>query len=165
MMKYPEAVMNKRRKYGSRRGFTLIEMLIVVAIVLIIAAVAIPRLDKARMQTQETAAIRQIQTLHTAQAQYYSQFGRYATKLEELGPPTSGQEGPGGAGLISEDLAKGRKSGYVFTMQGGPGGYTINANPETYNGTGRRTFYSDQTMVIRENWGAEPATANSPEIK
>lgn len=157
--------MKKRSTFRNRRGFTLIEMLIVVAIVLIIAAVAIPRLDKARMQTQETAAVRQIQTLHTAQAQYYSQFGRYATKLEELGPPTSGQEGPSGAGLIPGDLAKGTKSGYIFLVQGGPGGYAINANPETFNATGRRTFFSDQTMVIRENWGAEPATANSGEIK
>jgi len=157
--------MKKRNVFRNRRGFTLIEMLIVVAIVLIIAAVAIPRLDKARMQTQETAAVRQIQTLHTAQAQYYSQFGRYATKLEELGPPTSGQEGPSGAGLIPGDFAKGTKSGYLFIVQGGPGGYTINANPQTFNSTGRRTFFSDQTMVIRENWGAEPANANSGEIK
>ncbi len=157
--------MKRRNLFRNRRGFTLIEMLIVVAIVLIIAAVAIPRLDKARMQTQETAAVRQIQTLHTAQAQYYSQFGRYATKLEELGPPTSGQEGPSGAGLIPGDFAKGTKSGYLFIVQGGPGGYTINANPQTFNSTGRRTFFSDQTMVIRENWGAEPATANSGEIK
>ncbi len=157
--------MKRRNAFRNRRGFTLIEMLIVVAIVLIIAAVAIPRLDKARMQTQETAAVRQIQTIHTAQAQYYSQFGRYATKLEELGPPTSGQEGPAGAGLIPGDLAKGEKSGYKFMVQGGPGGYTINANPVTFNSTGRRTFFSDQTMVIRENWGAEPATASSGEIK
>jgi len=148
-----------------RRGFTLIEMLIVVAIVLIIAAVAIPRIDKARMQAQETAAVRQIQTIHTAQAQYYSQFGRYAAKLEELGPPTSGQEGPAGAGLLPGDLAKGIKTGYQFALQGGPGGYTINANPQTFNGTGRRTFFSDQTMIIRENWGQEPATVNSGEIK
>ena len=148
-----------------RRGFTLIEMLIVVAIVLIIAAVAIPRIDKARMQAQEMAAIRQIQTIHTAQAQYYSQFGKYATKLEELGPPSGGQEGPAGAGLLPGDLAKGNKSGFVFTLQGTPTGYAINVNPQNFGGTGRRTFFSDQSMVIHENWGQEPATANSPEIK
>jgi type IV pilus assembly protein PilA len=148
-----------------RRGFTLIEMLIVVAIVLIIAAVAIPRLDKARMQTQETAAIQQIKTIHAAQAQYYSQFGKFATKLEELGPPASGQPNPAAADLLSGDLAKGTKTGYLFVMQGGPGGYTVNANPVTYNSTGRRTFFSDQSLVIRENWGPEPASASSGEIK
>jgi type IV pilus assembly protein PilA len=148
-----------------RRGFTLIEMLIVVAIVLIIAAVAIPRLDKARMSAMETAAIQQIKTIHTAEAQYFSQFGRYATKLEELGPPSGGQEGPAGAGLIPGDLAKGTKTGYQFTLQGNQAGYSINANPVSFGSTGRRTFFSDQTMVIRENWSAEPANANSAEIK
>jgi type IV pilus assembly protein PilA len=153
--------MNNRK----RRGFTLIEMLIVVAIVLIIAAVAIPRIDKARMQAQEMAAIRQIQTIHTAEAQYYSQFGKHAVKLEELGPPTGGQEGPAGAGLIPGDLAKGNKSGYVFQLQGTQTGYAINANPQQFGSSGRRTFFSDQSMVIHENWGQEPATLNSPEIK
>ncbi|MGE5645314.1 MAG: type IV pilin protein [Acidobacteriota bacterium] len=148
-----------------RRGFTLIELLIVVAIVLIIAAIAVPKLDKARMHTMEMAAIEQIKTIQAGQSMYYSQFGKFATKLEELGPPASGQAGPAAADLIPGDLAKGLKTGYRFSMQGGPGGYTINANPETFNSTGRRTFFSDQTHVIRENWGAEPATANSPEIK
>ena len=50
-------------------------------------------------------------------------------------------------------------------MQGTPGGYTLTVTPESYNGSGRRSFFSDQTMVIRENWGPEPATASSKEIK
>jgi prepilin-type N-terminal cleavage/methylation domain-containing protein len=148
-----------------RRGFTLIELLIVVAIVLIIAAIAVPKLDKARMHTQEMAAIEQIKTVQAAQSMYYSQFGKFATKMEELGPPASGQSGPAAADLIPGDLAKGLKTGYQFVMQGGPAGYAVNANPQTFNSTGRRTFYSDQTHVIRENWGSEPATANSNEIK
>ncbi len=148
-----------------RRGFTLIELLIVVAIVLIIAAIAVPKLDKARMHTQEMAAIAQIKTLHAAQAQYYSQFGRYATKLEELGPPTGGQTGPAASDLIPGDLAKGIKTGYQFIVVGGANGYTVNANPVTFGSTGRRTFFSDQSNIIRENWGTEPATINSPEIK
>ncbi len=155
--------MNNRSR--ARRGFTLIEMLIVVAIVLIIAAVAIPRLDKARMQAQETAALQQIRTIQTAQTQYLSQFGKYASKLEELGPPTSGNPGPAASDLIPGDLAKGIKTGYQFIVTGSAGGYTVNANPITYNSTGRRTFFSDQTNVIRENWGAEPANVSSMEIK
>jgi type IV pilus assembly protein PilA len=153
---------NRRR---SRSGFSLIELLIVVAIILILAAIAAPKLNQNRMHTQETAAIRQIGTIHTALTQYYSQFGKYATTLTELGPPASGQQGPSAADLIPEDLAKGKKTGYNFTLQGGPQGYAISAVPEVFGNTGRRTFYSDQTLVIRENWGAEPATANSPEIK
>ena len=150
---------------SKRKGFTLIEMLIVVAIVLIIAAVALPRLDKARMQTQEMAAVQEIQNIHKAQAMYYSTFQRYATKLEELGPPTGGQTGPAAADLIPGEMAKGTKAGYNFVLQGGPGGYTISANPVTFNGTGRRTFFSDQSLVIRQNWGPEPATVTSPEFK
>jgi type IV pilus assembly protein PilA len=153
--------LRKRR----RGGFSLVELLIVIAIILIILAIALPRLDKARMQTQETAAIRQIGTVHTAQTQYFSQYGKYATTLVELGPPASGQPGPNGAELIPGDLALGTKTGYLFTLQGTPTGYTVNATPVAFNSTGRRTFFSDQTMIIRENWGAEPATANSKEIK
>lgn len=159
--------MSQRRKVAAirRRGFSLIELLIVIAIILIIAAIAVPKLDKARMHTQEMAAIQQIRTIHTAQTQYYSQFGRYAKTLEELGPPASGAAGPAAADLIPGDLAKGEKSGYRFILQATPTGYTINANPVAYNSTGRRSFYSDQTLVVRENWGQEPADANSPEIK
>jgi type IV pilus assembly protein PilA len=117
------------------------------------------------MHSQEMAAVRQIQTLHTAQTQYYSQYGRYATSLAELGPPTSGQAGPSAADLVPGDLALGVKTGYVFQMQGSPTGYTVNVNPQVFNSTGRRTFFSDQTLVIRENWGQEPANAQSKEIK
>ena len=148
-----------------QRGFSLMELLIVVAIILIIAAIAAPKLNTARMHTQEMAAIRQVGTLHTAQTQYFSQFGRYATSLAELGPPSGGQPGPSGADLITGDLAQGLKTGYQFTLQGTPTGYTVTAVPVTFGSTGRRTFFSDQSLVIRENWGKEPATLTSPEIK
>ena len=105
----------------------------------------------------EMAAIKQLPTIQAAQAQYVSQFGRFATKLEELGPT--------GANLIPGDLAKGIKTGYQFTLIGGPTGYTINANPVNFGTTGRRAFFSDQSNVVRENWGQEPATVNSAEIK
>jgi prepilin-type N-terminal cleavage/methylation domain-containing protein len=154
---------NGRSRY--QRGFSLIELLIVVAIVLILAAVAVPKLNQNRMLSQETAAIRQVGTLHQAQTQYYAQFGKFATTLAELGPPAGGNAGPNASDLIPGDLALGKKTGYVFQMQGSPAGYTINANPEVFNSTGRRTFFSDQTLVIRQNWGPEPATVTSPELK
>lgn len=147
------------------RGFSLIELLIVVAIILILAAIAAPKLNQNRMHAQETAAVREIQTINTAQTQYYSQFGRYATNLAELGPPAGGQEGPSAANLIPGELAKGQKSGYKYTLTGGPAGYSVSAVPEVFGNTGRRTFYTDQTMVIRQNWSAEPATGASPEFK
>lgn len=148
-----------------QRGFSLIELLIVVAIILILAAIAVPKLNQNRMLSQETAAISQIGTLHKAQTQYQAQFGKFAATLAELGPPASGNAGPSASDLIPGDLALGKKTGYIFTMSPTPTGYQINANPETFNSTGRRTFFSDQSLVIRQNWGQEPATAASPEIK
>jgi len=154
-----------KRNRPASRGFSLIELLIVIAIILIIATIALPKLNRARMYAQETAAIAHIKTLHTAQTQYFSQFGKFAASLVELGPPTSGAANAAAADLIPEDLAKGDKGGYKFVMVGSPSGYTINANPTAFNSTGSRTFYSDQTLVIRANSGQEPATDKSPELK
>ncbi|HET8547072.1 MAG TPA: prepilin-type N-terminal cleavage/methylation domain-containing protein [Bryobacteraceae bacterium] len=153
------------RSSRRQRGFSLIELLIVVAIVLILAAVAVPKLNQNRMLANETAAVQQIQTIHKAQVQYQSQFNRFANSLAELGPGQGGGTvGPAAADLIPGDLALGRKSGYIFTVAGTPTGYQVNANPQSYNRDGRRTFYSDHTLVIRENWGQEPATVASPEL-
>jgi prepilin-type N-terminal cleavage/methylation domain-containing protein len=148
-----------------RRGFSLIELLIVIAIILIIITIALPRLSRARMYSQETAAIGALRTLHTAQVQYYSQYGKYAASLTELGPPASGAASPAAADLIGNDLSGGDKSGYKFALTGNQAGYVINANPLAFGSSGSRTFYSDQSMVIRQNYGPEPATANSPEMK
>jgi type IV pilus assembly protein PilA len=148
-----------------RRGFSLIELLIVITIILIIIMIAAPRLSRARMYSQETAAIAAIKTIHTAQVQYYSQFQKYATSLAELGPPASGAAGPSAADLIGNDLSNGIKSGYKFAVTGNQGGYIVTAVPETYNVTGSRTFYSDQSMTVRQNYGQEPATATSAEMK
>jgi type IV pilus assembly protein PilA len=148
-----------------RRGFSLIELLIVIAIILIIITIALPRLSRARMYSQETAAIAAIRAIHTAQVQYYSQYGRYAASLNELGPPTSGAASPAAAELIGNDLSGGEKQGYKFTLTGNAGGYVINANPVAFGNSGSRTFYSDQSMVVHQNYGPENATANSPEMK
>jgi type IV pilus assembly protein PilA len=153
--------MLKRRQ---TRGFSLIELLIVIAIILIIITIAVPKYQKTQMFMKETAAIKAIQTIHQMEVQYQSQYGRYAVSLAELGPPASGAPTPAAADLISTDLSQGIKQGYKFTLTGNQGGYVINAIPEVYGSSGSRTFYSDQTMVIRENYGAEPATATSKEL-
>jgi prepilin-type N-terminal cleavage/methylation domain-containing protein len=153
---------NTRREFG----FSLIELLIVIAIILIILAVAMPKLSKSRMYAQEMAAIQAIHAIHQAETMYYSQFGKYAASLAELGPPTTGgAAGPGAADLIQEDLATGEKQGYKFTITASPGGYTINASPIAFGTNGSRTFWSDQSMSIRQNFTAEPATATSQMFK
>jgi len=149
----------KRRQ----RGFSLIELLIVIAIILIIITIAMPKLTNAKKFAQETAALRAIQTIHTAEVQYNSQYGRYAVSLTELGPPASGAASAAAADLIGNDLANGIKQGYKFTLSGNAGGYVVNANPVTFGTDGNKTLFSDQTMVIRENYGPEPATATSKE--
>jgi type IV pilus assembly protein PilA len=146
-------------------GFSLIELLIVIAIILIILTIAVPKMGVAQMNAREMAVVREIQTINTAQAQFMSQFGRFATSLTELGPPASGGPGPSAADLIPGSLASGDKDGYTFVLAATPSGYSLNVNPKVYNSTGRRSFYSDQNMITHQNWTADPATASSPELK
>lgn len=155
------------RRRHRQRGFSLIELLIVIAIILIILAVALPQMNKSRMHAQEMAAIATIKTVNTEEVQYYSEFGHYATSLTQLGPPSAsgGQSGPDAADLIPSNLASGSSSGYNFTVAQTATGYSVSAVPKTFGGTGKRTFYSDESGVIRQNWGAEPATATSPPIQ
>jgi prepilin-type N-terminal cleavage/methylation domain-containing protein len=152
---------NRRQR---RRGFSLIELLIVIAIILIIITIAVPKYNRTQMYMRETAAVKAIQTIHQMEIQYQSQYGRFANSLAELGPPQSGAAGPAAADLIGRDLSEGEKTGYKFTLTGGQGGYVVNANPVSYGSSGNKSFYSDQTMVIRENNGPEAATASSPEM-
>ena len=157
---------NLRRRLGRReKGFSLIELLIVIAIILVIAAIAVPNYNKYQMAGRETAVITELSVIYGAQTLYYSNFGKYASNLTELGPPTGGAEGPQGANLIPKTLAEGAHNGYRYTMAGNTGGFSVTAVPEVYGSTGRRTFYMDQTKTIHQNYSAEPANANSPEMK
>jgi len=111
---------------------------------------------KSRKYTQETAALRNLQVIGTAQVQYNSQFGRYARSLSELGPSASN--------LIPADLAGGEKQGYRFSLSETPQGYSAQAVPVAFGATGSRTFYGDQSLILRQNYCPEPATGNSKEI-
>jgi len=148
-----------------RRGFTLIELLIVISIILVILAIAVPKMNKQMQGAREMAVIREIGSIHQAETQYYSQFGKYAASLSQLGPPISGADGPEGANIIPKVLADGKKNGFTYALTATPSGYAITAVPDSFGNTGSRTFYSDQTLVIRNNWGQEPATPASPEMR
>jgi type IV pilus assembly protein PilA len=147
-----------------RRGFSLIELLIVISIILIIITIAVPKFQRAQMTARETAAIQAIRAIHTAQVEYQSQYGRYANTLAELGPPASGGPTSAAADLIGNDVSNGEKQGYKFTVTGTNGGYVITAVPVTYGTSGSKTYYSDQTMTVHYNEGQEPATAQSKEL-
>src|ERR1035441_4597617 len=86
---------------------------------------------RSRMYAQETAALKALQTLNTAQVQYNSQFGRYARSLAELRAPASNR--------ILPDLASGEKQGYKFPLAETPEGYSIQAAPTVFGSTGSRT--------------------------
>jgi prepilin-type N-terminal cleavage/methylation domain-containing protein len=137
-----------------QHGFSLIELLIVTAIIVLIMTVAIPYYQGAVRHTAEIAAMQAVRTLNTAQVQYFSQNGRFASSLKELG-----------SRWIAGDLAAGKKGGYLFRLEENPTGYAIHAEPVKFGVNGDRTFFSDETMLIRENPGPEPASAASPEAK
>lgn len=152
----------KRRR---NRGFSLIELLIVIAIILIISAIAIPRVTSTKRMANEVAAIRSCQTINTAQIQYFAQFGRYASTLNELGPvPGDGGPSPAAASLIDENLVDGIHLGYAFSMIGTPAGYSLNADPQSPD-SGTRTFYTDHSTTVRYRYGTEPATDSDPPIE
>jgi type IV pilus assembly protein PilA len=117
------------------------------------------------MYTRETAAIKAVQTVRDMQVQYQSQYGRFAKSLTELGPsPAGAASSPAGAGLIATDLASGEKGGYRFAVTGDGNGYAVTATPITYQTSGSRSFYMDQSMVMKEHYGPEPATPSDKEL-
>ncbi|MCY4187674.1 MAG: prepilin-type N-terminal cleavage/methylation domain-containing protein [Bryobacterales bacterium] len=147
------------------RGFSLIELLIVISIILIISAIAIPRITSTKRMANELAAIRSCQTINTAQIQYFAQYGRYAATLAELGPaPGGGQPTPDAASLMDENLVDGIHLGYAFSMIGTPAGYSLNADPQSPD-SGSRTFYTDHSTTVRFRFGMEPATESDPPIE
>jgi type IV pilus assembly protein PilA len=155
------ASVSDRRRLNPRAGFSLIEMLIVLAIIGVILTFAVPKLTVALRGARETAAMKAVTTIHTAQVQYYSSYNRYAVSLQELGPPANGAEGAAAAGLIERDLASGDKGGYKFTVASTPTGYTVSAVPSNTT-SGGVTYFSDQSMGIHFHRGQEPATLNDP---
>jgi type IV pilus assembly protein PilA len=145
-----------------QKGFSLIELLIVVAIILIIAAIAIPNLLRARMAANESSAASSIRTVNTAQVTYQSTYPTvgYAAVLLDLGGPIGAACVPGinSACLIDSVLANNGnpagagKSGYLFRAAAAGAGntsYWASGEPITANQTGVRSFCSFEDAVVR----------------
>jgi len=157
----------QRQALGSL-GFSLIELLIVVAIILIIAAIAIPNMLRARISANEASAVAAVRTITRAEINYYAAYPTdgYATSLAALGgTATNCTPSATSACLIGSDLSVGQKSGYQFQVtallpSGGLNtAFVVGAVPTTFNSTGVRDFCAVNDGVVR---GQPGATGDTP---
>jgi type IV pilus assembly protein PilA len=159
-----------------QKGFSLIELLIVVAVILVIAAIAIPNLMRSRMAANEASAVASLRSINTSQIVYQNTYGpSFATKLVDLSDggvaanclpsvtPTATA-----SCLVDSALTTGTKSGYTFLytpVSVGPTvtSYSVSADPITSGSSGQRHFFTDETNLIRVNPSA-PATNTDPPL-
>jgi type IV pilus assembly protein PilA len=153
---------------SKQKGFSLIELLIVVAIILIIAAIAIPNLLRSKMAANEASAVASLRTYNTSIVAYSTTYGTDPSALSSLGP--SATPSSTAADLVDNLLGAATpvKSGYSFTFSAGAASsgvissYSIVAAPVNTS-TGQRRFYTDQSGVIRNTTdGSTPTASSSP---
>ena len=147
-----------------QHGFTLMELMIVVVLILIIAAIAIPSMREAQIRANEASAVASIHAINVAEASYESAYGGYAPQLSNLGGVDPCHKSAETACLLDQSLAGGSKSGYRLTAVGGDasGGentsYVAGAAPEVFDRTGKRLFCSTDKNVIRADQNSAGST-------
>jgi type IV pilus assembly protein PilA len=157
-------------RHDKRKGFSLIELLIVVTIILIIAAIAIPNLMRSKIQANETAAVGALKALTESALLYSNSYGGFPHALSDLGPASGGTAPTSAsADLIDSVLASGIKSGYRFMYAAGttdPSGnvlsYTITATPVAPGSSGQRSFFTDQSGTIRNTANGTADSTSAP---
>ena len=152
-------------------GFSLIELLIVVAIILVISAIAIPSYLRSRMQANEASAVSSLRMVNTAAITYSSTYVNvgYPANLTDMGGVNPCSATSTSACLIDDSLAQGTKSGYsiVWTGDGATPSvaYTIAGTPLVVGGSGQRMFCTDQTGVIRYDPSGAGCTSASAAVQ
>jgi len=153
----------------SSKGFSLIELLIVVAIILIIAAIAIPNLLRSRIAANQASAVGSLRTLNTAEITYSSTYNSgFSAFMSFLEPGATQTPNSTAAGLIDSVLGNGSKSGYSFTYSaattdsaGRIDNYQFTAVPINTS-TGTNYYFTDQSGVIRQNSTTTAMSTDSP---
>lgn len=147
-----------------QKGFTLLELMIVVALIMILAAVAIPCLTDSKISANEASAVASVRAINTAEVSYQAVYGGYAESLANLGGGEPCTRSAETACLLDQSLAGGTKAGYRFVAAGGnPSGglrtsYIVGAAPEVFDRTGRRLFCSTDKNVIRVDLNSSAST-------
>ncbi len=147
-----------------QRGFTLIEMLVVIAIILIIAAVTIPSMTGAKVHADEASAVASIRAISQAEVSYMATYGGYAESLANLGGAEPCTRSAATACILDQSLAGGEKSGYHFAVVGSNAAdgmnqsYFVAAAPVVFDRTGKRLFCSTDKGVIRADLNATGST-------
>lgn len=162
---------SERRSNESQAGFTLVELLIVMSVILILMTLAIPEMQKVIKRGNETSAIQSLRDLESQEGQYNSTYPThgYACTLAEMGGKAgSGPPSPEAAQLIPDDLASGVKAGYTFTITCGSkttvnnidqyNSFEITAVPTAVGKTGDRGFCTDGNGIRYDPKGGTNCT-------
>ena len=152
------------------KGFSLIELLIVVAILLVIAAIAIPNFLHSKVAANQASAVASLRSLNTAEVAYASTYSSgFSANMVYLAPPTSGgNPNSTAAGFIDSVLAAGAKSGYSFAYSAGAADSLGRINSFNFiavpmnSFVGRNYYYIDQAGVIRMNASTTAGASDSP---
>lgn len=153
-----------------KAGFTIIELLIVVTVIMTLAALALPNFSRSRIQASETSTVASLRSITTAQIGYFTTYQGYPANLSQLGPPPTGTPASSvAADLIDQTLASGARSGYTYVYlaadvdgDGRNEQFTVRANPTQPGITGNKHYYVDHTNVIRFNLNAPAGPGDTP---